>query len=89
MHNCYKILITNNKNLNPILTLLINCISVRSVPQIFSVKTKCTFLFPDPLIIGLCDSFANFLLFFLNIFYQKIYKPLKQVHVDIHHILDL
>ena len=88
-------LITHNKNLNPLLNLLINCISARSAPQILSIKGECTFLLLNFLIIGLCNSSANFLLeIFLfsiplpDVFYQKINRPLKQVHVDIHHILD-
>ena len=35
--------ITHNENLNPLLNLLINCISARSAPQIFSIKGECTF----------------------------------------------
>ena len=51
--------ITHNKNLNPLLNLLINCISSKSAPQILSIKGDCTFLFLDFLIIGLCNSSAN------------------------------
>ena len=54
--------ITHNKNLNPILNLLINCISARTAPQILSIKVECTFLFFNFLIIGLCNSSANSLL---------------------------
>ena len=61
------------------------------------------FCFLNYLIIGLFNSSGNSLLdriSFLTVppvnlfkriaevFYQKNYKPLKQVHVDIHHILD-
>ena len=51
--------ITHNENLNPLLNLLINCISARSAPQILSIKVDCTFIFLDFLIIGLCNSSAN------------------------------
>ena len=87
--------ITQNKSLNPLLNLFINCISARSAPQILSIKGECTFLLLNFLIIGSCNSSANslleiisFLLPLPEVFYQKIYKPLKQVHVDIHHISD-
>ena len=51
--------ITHNKNLNPLLNLLINCIPAKSAPQIVSIKGDCTFLFLNFLIIGLCGSSAN------------------------------
>ena len=54
--------ITHNKNLNPVLDLLINCISAKSAPQILSIKGDCTFLSLNVLIIGLCNSSANSLL---------------------------
>ena len=86
---------THNKNLNSLLNLLINCISARSAPQILSIKVECTFLFLNFLIIGLCNSYANslleiisFLIRLSEFLYQKIYRPLRQVHVGIHHILD-
>ena len=53
---------TYNKNLNPLLNLLINCISARSAPQTLSIKNECTFLFSNFLIIGLCNSSAYSLL---------------------------
>ena len=75
--------------------LLISCISARSAPQILSIKDECTFLFLHFLIIDLCNSSADSLLDIIpfvtvppEVFYQKIYKPLQQVHVGIHHILD-
>ena len=52
--------ITHNENLNPSLNLLINCISAISVPQILSNKDYCTFLLLNFLIIGLCNSSANY-----------------------------
>ena len=86
---------TQNKSLNHLVSLLINCISARFVPKIFFIKDDCTFLFSDFLIIGLCNFSPNSLLEIISsltalseIFYQKIYRPLNQVHVDIHHILD-
>ena len=35
--------------------------SARSAPQLLSTKDKCTFVFLNFLIIGLCNSSANFL----------------------------
>ena len=52
----------HDKNLNPLLKLLINCIPARSALQILSIKDECTFLFSNFLIIGLCNSSANSLL---------------------------
>ena len=40
--------ITHNENLNPLLDLLINCISARSAPQILSIKGECTFFIKFP-----------------------------------------
>ena len=40
-----KISITNNKNLNPLLNLLINCISAKSTPQMLSLNPEWTVLF--------------------------------------------
>ena len=57
-----QISITHNKNLNPLLNLLINCICAKSAPQIFSIKNKCTFLLLNFLIIDLCNSLANSLI---------------------------
>ena len=37
--------ITPSKNLNPLLSLLINCLPVRSTPQILPIKGDCAFLF--------------------------------------------
>ena len=54
--------ITHNKNLNPLLNLLINCISAKSTPQILSIKGDCTFLLLNFLIMRLCNSSANSLL---------------------------
>ena len=54
--------ITLYKNQNPLLNLLIDCISARSAPQILSIKDDCTFLFLNFLVIGLCNSSANSLL---------------------------
>ena len=51
--------ITHNKNLNLLLNLLINCISVRSAPQLLSIKGDCTFLLLNFLIIGLCNPSVN------------------------------
>ena len=71
-------LITHNKNLNPLLNLLIYCISARSASQILFMKVKCTFLFLNFLIIGLCNSSAyslveiiSFLMPLPEFFYQK------------------
>ena len=51
--------ITHNKNLNPLLSLLINCISAKSAPQILSIKGECTFHFLNSRIIRLFNSSAN------------------------------
>ena len=51
--------IAHNKNLNPLSSLVINCISARSAPQILSMKGECTFIFLNVLIIGLCNSSTN------------------------------
>ena len=56
-----EISITHNKNRISLLNLLINCISARPAPQIFSIKDKCIFLVLNFLIISLCDSSANYL----------------------------
>ena len=53
---------THNKNLNPLLNLLVNYISARSAPQILSTKDECTFRFLKFLIIGLHNSLAHSLL---------------------------
>ena len=69
-----------------------------------SIKDEYTFRFSNFLIIGLCNSSANSWFDIISLltplreanlsageadfFFQKIYKPLKQVHVDIHHILE-
>ena len=64
------------------------------MPEILSVKGECTFLFSNFLIIGLCDSSANslleisFLIAPTRFFIKKLYRLLKLVHVDIHHISD-
>ena len=57
-----KILITSNKNLIPLLNLLINCISARSAPKILSLNREQTLLLLNFVIISLCNSFANYLL---------------------------
>ena len=87
----------------PLLNLVINYISARSAPQLLSIKDECTFLVLDFLIVVLCNSLVNtlfdafsFLIAPLEvdlsasewIFFQKIYRPLMQVHVDVHHISD-
>lgn len=54
-----KISMTHNENRNPLLCLLIICISARSAPRIFSLKDQYTFRFPDFLINGFCNSFSN------------------------------
>ena len=69
-------------------------LSFKGITQILSIKGECTFLLLKFLMIGLCIYSANLLLgIFLisptEVFYQNIYKQLKQVHVDIHPILDL
>ena len=63
------------------LDCLLNCMSARSAPQIFSIEGDCTFLLWNFLINGLCNSFTSSLLEIVsslipllgnpNIFYQK------------------
>ena len=74
-----KIPVTHMTTINPLLNLLINCISSRSAPQILSIKDGCTFLSWKFIIIGLCNSSSNslFEIFLFSIplqggFYQKI-----------------
>ena len=57
-----KISITHNKNLNPLVNVLIKYISSRSTSQILSLKNESTYIFLNFLIIGLCDSSANSLI---------------------------
>ena len=59
--------IARNKNLNPLLNLLIKCISARSASQMLSIKDGCTF-FLIFLIIGFCYSSANSLLEIISFF---------------------
>ena len=59
---------TLNKSLNPLLNLLINCISTKSEPQILSVEGECTFLLLNFLIIGLCNSLLGIISFLIPLF---------------------
>ena len=79
--------------------LLLNCLLIAYLldqrQKYCLYKTSELFFSQFFLIIGLCNSFANslleiilFLTIPINVFYQKLYWPLKQVHVDNHHILD-
>ena len=96
--------ITHNKNLNALLNLLINCISTRYAPQILLINVEFPFLFFNFLIIDFCNSSVNSLFEIFSylisdlfasvavppeVFLSKMYGPLKQVHVHIHHILDI
>ena len=60
-----KILTIHNKKQNPILNVVVNYISARSVPQILYIKGEYTFRLWNFLVIGLCNSSANswFLIF--------------------------
>ena len=78
--------ITRNKNLNPLLNLLINYISASSSTQILSIKGNCTFLFSNFLVICLCNSSINYILGIISFLINHC-RPLKQVHKDKHHIL--
>ena len=55
------------ENVNPLLNLLIICISARSAPQILSIKIECTFHFLNFPMTGLCNSSANCLSDILSI----------------------
>ena len=50
----------HNKTQNSLLNSLINFISSKAVPQILSLKEKCTFRFSNFLIIGVSNPYANF-----------------------------
>ena len=60
-----------------------------------SIKDESSFLLPKLLIIGLCNSAKSFfeIISFLiplpEVFYQKIFKPLKKELFNIDHILDV
>ena len=91
----YLLQMSIKQNLNPLLNWLINCISARSAPQILSLQGKCTFLFLNFLILGLCNFSVNslfgifsFLIRLPEVFYRKICRPLKQDLFHIHHISD-
>ena len=58
----------HDKNLNPWLNLLISCISAKSALQVLSIIGECTFLFSSFLIIGWCNSSANYLLELISVF---------------------
>ena len=70
-----------NEKQIPLLYIHINCKSARSALQMLHLKDEYTSCFLNFVIIGLCNSTAN-------CFYQQIYKPLMQIHLDIHHILN-
>ena len=73
--------IRHNKKHIFVFNLLINFISARSAPQIFSIEGDCAFLLWNFLRSGLCNSFTNSLLEIVSflipllgnpkIFYQK------------------
>ena len=48
-----KMSITHDKNLNPLLNLLVNCISAKPAPQLFPLNAEYSFLFLNFLIMGL------------------------------------
>ena len=54
-----KTSITQNKKQNPVLNLLINCITTRSEPQILSIKGEYNFRFSKFIINHSCNSSAN------------------------------
>ena len=81
--------IRHNKNLNPLLNFLISCICPKAALQVLSIIGECTFLVSSFLIIGWCNSSANYLLELISfltvplevdlstsevVFYQKNYK---------------
>ena len=57
-----KISIALNKKRTLLLNLLISCLSARSALQMLSTKDECTIRFSNILMIGLCNSSANYLL---------------------------
>ena len=90
-----KVSITHNNKRIPSLNLFYNWVSARLAPQILSVKVECTFRFSSFLIIGLCNSSANSWFEIISLLtvspedFQQIYKPIKQVCVDTHHVSDM
>ena len=65
--------------------------STRSAPKILLIKDEYSFRFSIFLIIGLCNSWFDIFSFLTEppeVLCRKIFKPLKQAHVDIHRILD-
>ena len=69
--------ITQNKSLNPLLNLLINCKPARSAPRILSIKGECTFLFLKFLIIVLCNSAANSLFEIFSVLIADLFRVAK------------
>ena len=55
-----KISITHNKKGIPLLNLIINLLPARLAPQMLSINGDYNFHFSNFLLIGLCNSFANF-----------------------------
>ena len=51
-----QVAIIHNKNQNPLLNLLINCMSTKLASQIWSLKDEHIFRFLNFLTIGLCIS---------------------------------
>ena len=59
-HACLrKTSVIHNRKLNPLLNLLINCISSSTAPQILSLEDEYTFCFSNFLIIGFCNFSAK------------------------------
>ena len=52
-------LITLNKNLNPLSNLLINCMPPKSEPEILCINGECTFLLLNFQIFGSCNTSTN------------------------------
>ena len=69
--------ITHNKNLNPLLNLLIICLIARPAPQILSIKDYCTFLLLKFQIIGLCNSSSNSLVKLISFLIADLFRVAK------------
>ena len=56
-------LITLNKNLNPLSNLLINCMPPKSEPEILCINGECTFLLLNFQIFGSCNTSLDIISF--------------------------
>ena len=71
---------THNKYLNPLLNLLNDCISAKSIPQILSLNEEYTFLFLNFLVTGVMEDLGDKLDIFNNLVTEckDRHAPLKR-----------